>query len=64
MFIGGGGELATARELLKHKSVERIVMVDIDKLVSTCAIASAALLHLWSIVTPCYSLVCVRELVY
>lgn len=30
VFIGGGGELATAREVLRHKSVERVVMVDID----------------------------------
>jgi len=33
VFIGGGGETATAREVLKHKSVERCVMVDLDKLV-------------------------------
>jgi len=31
VFIGGGGEGATAREVLRHKSVERVVMVDIDK---------------------------------
>ena len=37
IFIGGGGEGATAREVLKHKSVERVVMVDIDKeVVSAC----------------------------
>jgi len=24
VFIGGGGELATAREVLKHKSVEKV----------------------------------------
>ena len=33
VFIGGGGELATAREVLRHKSVERLVMVDIDETV-------------------------------
>lgn len=33
VFIGGGGELATAREVLRHKSVERCVMVDIDGVV-------------------------------
>jgi thermospermine synthase len=33
VFIGGGGELATAREVLKHTSVERVVMVDIDGVV-------------------------------
>lgn len=31
VFIGGGGELATAREVLKHKSVEKVVMVDLDE---------------------------------
>ena len=30
VFIGGGGELATAREVLKHNTVERLVMVDLD----------------------------------
>ena len=30
VFIGGGGELATAREILRHTSVERVVMVDLD----------------------------------
>lgn len=30
VFIGGGGELATAREVLKHNTIERLVMVDID----------------------------------
>jgi len=31
VFIGGGGEMATAREVLRHKSVEKVVMVDIDQ---------------------------------
>jgi len=31
VFICGGGEGATAREVLRHKSVEKLVMVDIDK---------------------------------
>ena len=31
VFIAGGGEGATAREALRHKSVEKVVMVDIDK---------------------------------
>lgn len=30
VFIAGGGEGATAREVLRHKSVEQLVMVDID----------------------------------
>lgn len=30
VFIGGGGELATAREVLRHQSVEKVVMVDLD----------------------------------
>ncbi|CAM9461595.1 unnamed protein product [Ectocarpus sp. 8 AP-2014] len=33
VYIGGGGELATAREVLRHKTVEKCVMVDLDKLV-------------------------------
>mmetsp|Transcript_18242 Transcript_18242/g.32241 ORF Transcript_18242/g.32241 Transcript_18242/m.32241 type:complete len:418 (-) Transcript_18242:102-1355(-) len=32
VFIGGGGEGATAREVLRHDTVERCVMVDIDEL--------------------------------
>ena len=35
VFIGGGGEFATAREVLRHKSVEKCVMVDIDQEVHT-----------------------------
>jgi len=31
VLIIGGGEGATAREILKHKSVKHVVMVDIDK---------------------------------
>jgi thermospermine synthase len=37
VFIGGGGEGATSREVLKHKSVEECKMVDIDgKCVEMC----------------------------
>ena len=32
IFIGGGGEFATAREVLRHKSVEKCIMVDLDQL--------------------------------
>ncbi len=31
VFIAGGGEGATLREVLKHRTVERVVMVDIDR---------------------------------
>ncbi len=31
VFIAGGGEGATAREVLKHSSVEEVVMVDLDE---------------------------------
>lgn len=31
IFIGGGGEGATLREVLSHESVERVVMVDLDE---------------------------------
>lgn len=33
VFIGGGGEGATAREILRHKTVEKVIMVDIDDIV-------------------------------
>lgn len=33
VFIAGGGEGATAREVLRHSSVERVLMVDLDPLV-------------------------------
>eukprot|EP01129_Flabellula_baltica_P017489 TRINITY_DN9702_c0_g1_i1.p1 TRINITY_DN9702_c0_g1~~TRINITY_DN9702_c0_g1_i1.p1 ORF type:complete len:312 (+),score=90.82 TRINITY_DN9702_c0_g1_i1:126-1061(+) len=37
VFIGGGGEGGTLREVLRHKSVEKAVMVDIDqKCVEAC----------------------------
>lgn len=36
-FIAGGGPLSTAREILKHASIEQVEMWDIDKLVTdTC----------------------------
>ena len=52
VFIAGGGEGATAREALRHRSVEKVVMVDIDKVgrrprlpePSTCVCRS---LHDW-----------------
>jgi spermidine synthase len=31
VFVVGGGEGATVREILRHKSVERVLMVDIDE---------------------------------
>ena len=31
VFIAGGGEGATAREALRHRSLEKVVMVDIDE---------------------------------
>lgn len=33
VFIGGGGELATAREVLRYSCVEKVVMVDLDEVV-------------------------------
>jgi spermidine synthase len=33
VFIGGGGELATAREVLKHSGVELCTMVELDEIV-------------------------------
>ncbi len=34
-LVGKGGEGATAREVLKWKSVEKVVMVDIDEVSSS-----------------------------
>ncbi|KAG2486161.1 hypothetical protein HYH03_015125 [Edaphochlamys debaryana] len=34
VYIMGGGEGATAREVLRHRTVEAVVMVDIDKVVT------------------------------
>ena len=31
VFVAGGGEGATIREVLRHRSVEKVVMVDIDR---------------------------------
>lgn len=31
MFIMGGGEGSSAREALKHKSMEKVAMCDIDQ---------------------------------
>ena len=37
IFIAGGGEGATAREILKHDTVENVVMLDIDReVVNAC----------------------------
>lgn len=31
VFIMGGGEGSTARELLRHKTIEKVIMCDIDQ---------------------------------
>lgn len=31
VYVGGGGEGATVREILKHKTLKKVTMVDIDK---------------------------------
>eukprot|EP01068_Selenidium_serpulae_P002693 Selendium_serpulae@DN2621_c0_g1_i2.p1 len=37
VFVGGGAEGSTVREILRHKSVEKVVMVDLDeKAVEIC----------------------------
>ena len=33
IFIMGGGEGSTAREILRHKTVEKVVMCDIDEVI-------------------------------
>jgi hypothetical protein len=51
-----GGEGATAREVLRHKSVEKLVMVDIDKVGAApraCARRHAALApHQAAVISP------------
>ena len=37
IFIGGGGEGATLREVLKHKTVKKVVMIDLDPEVNEIA---------------------------
>jgi spermidine synthase len=37
VFVAGGGEGAVLREILKHNTVERVVMVDIDDVVTNLA---------------------------
>lgn len=38
MFIMGGGEGSAAREAFKHKSIDKVVMCDIDQVI--CCIFS------------------------
>lgn len=49
VFIGGGGEGATAREVLRWKCVEKVVMVDIDE-----GVVDAAKKHLPTWHENCY----------
>jgi len=37
VFIAGGGEGATLREVLRHKTIERVVMCDLDEQVVDAA---------------------------
>lgn len=34
VFIMGGGEGSAAREALRHRSIDKVVMCDIDKVLS------------------------------
>jgi len=45
VFIAGGGEGATLREVLTHKAVKRVVMVDIDRQVVDICRRYLSLLH-------------------
>jgi hypothetical protein len=38
VFIMGGGEGSAAREALKHKSIEKVVMCDIDQVINVCVL--------------------------
>jgi hypothetical protein len=47
VFIMGGGEGSTAREVLKHSSVKKVVMCDIDQvynITSLCVLSCSFLL--------------------
>jgi len=52
VFVGGGGEGATVREILRHKSVERVVMVDIDQMCVDICIEYLPELHQGSLSNP------------
>jgi len=52
VFVGGGGEGATVREVLRHKSVERVVMVDIDQVCVDVCIQYLPELHQGSLSNP------------
>lgn len=47
VYVGGGGEFGTTREILRHKSVEKVVMVDIDKVVSWLRRTRVAMIVMW-----------------
>ncbi|HIE16740.1 MAG TPA: polyamine aminopropyltransferase [Dehalococcoidia bacterium] len=52
VFIAGGGEGATLREVLNHKTVNRVVMVDIDRQVIEVCRRFLALFHRHSFDDP------------
>lgn len=57
VFIGGGGEGATAREILRHKSVEEVVMVDIDEKVTDLCKAHLPQWHQGAFDDPRFTLI-------
>jgi len=64
VFIAGGGEGATAREVLRHKSVESLVMVDIDDIVVRVSKEYLPKHHLGAFEDPRLKLVLDDALVY
>jgi hypothetical protein len=46
--VFAGGEGATAREVLRHKSVEKVVMVDIDKVCDSGTHSCSSCGTLWA----------------
>lgn len=56
VFICGGGEGATAREVLRHKTVERVHMVDIDTIVVDVSKKYFPKLHRGSFENPRFQL--------
>lgn len=64
MLILGGGEGATAREALRWKSVERVVMIDIDGEVIEACRRHLAVMHQGAFDDPRLELVIADALVY
>jgi spermidine synthase len=64
IFVAGGGEGATCREIFKHKSVEKVTMVDIDDIVVRVSKEHFPKHHVGAFENPKLELVCADARVY